>query len=164
MDVAMTGDLGAIRADRRGTREQSERVRVVVSGEETGGRYAVVETVERPGSERPLHLHTREDELVYVLQGRAAFYKGDEDLRCGPGDRVLLPRGCEHTFRVESDEARLLVLLTPAGLEGLYAELVKSIDPRRGENPRSMTRDLDRLVTASARYGVEITGPALGAE
>ncbi len=65
---------------------------------------------------------------------------------------------CEHTFRVESGEARLLVLLTPSGLDGLDAELGGPTDPHGGKTD-APSRDMGWLVTASARYGVEITRP-----
>ncbi|CAA9566108.1 MAG: hypothetical protein AVDCRST_MAG70-2052 [uncultured Thermomicrobiales bacterium] len=131
-------------------RSKEDSVRLLVTGEETQGRFAVIETRERRGQEPPLHAHGREDELVHVLEGEVTFHKDGQRLACPAGTSVLLPAGSEHTYRVESQEARLLVVLAPPGLEGLYSELRGD-----GESP-----DAERLITASARYGVEIMGPA----
>ena len=133
-------------------------VNLLVTGEETAGRFAVVETRERRGAEPPRHVHTREDELVYVLEGEVTFYAGGERIACPAGACLLLPRGCEHTFVVESGEARLLVLLLPAGLEGYYRELSRPGE-QGGEPAQDGRLDVERLVTVAARYGVEITGP-----
>lgn len=127
-----------------------ELVSPLVTAEQTGGRYALLEMVLRRGEESPLHTHTREDELVYVLQGEVTFYLGGKQLEREAGECVLLQRGCEHTYCIESEEARLLVLLMPAGLEGYYQEL----DRHTGDE-----QYIERLVTVAARYGVEITGP-----
>ena len=120
------------------------------------GRVAVLQRVERRGSEPPLHMHNREDEIVYVLEGELTYYVGEETHNATAGTCVFLPRGCEHTFSVESGEARLLVLVVPAGLEGYYEEL-------DGKGTGADT-ELERLVTVAARYGVEITGPPPGTD
>lgn len=126
---------------------------VLVAGEETGGRLAIVELRERRGAGPPHHVHAREDEVVYVLEGRVTFRAGGQSLDCPAGTCLLLPRGGEHTFRVVSAEARLLVLATPAGIEGCYREL-GGPDTDRGGAP-----EVERLVATAARYGVTITGP-----
>ncbi len=144
-----TGPRGG-RADKGDPHRRGDLVRVLMTGEETGGSYSLLETVVRLGQEPPLHVHAREDELIYVLKGEVTFYKGGNRLDCGAGDYVFLPKGCEHTYCVESGDARLLVLLTPAGLEGYYQEIGRQVDAERY---------VERLITVSARYGVEITGP-----
>ncbi len=115
------------------------------------GRVAILERVERRGAEPPVHLHTREDEIVYVLEGALTYYVDEETHHATAGTYVILPRGCEHTFSVESDEARLLVMVVPAGCEGFYGEL--------DSDATGAASDIERLVTVAARYGVEITGP-----
>jgi hypothetical protein len=131
---------------------------VLVSGADTDGRFALVETYIRPGDDLPLHAHTREDEVLYVLRGQVTIWMGDEPRACPAGTCLLLPRGHEHACQVEADEARLLTLLLPAGLEGLYRELAGGVD-LRGATPGQGARDFEWLVTAAAHYGVEITGP-----
>ena len=157
MRGAGSDDERAVGVDPGNASREVGPVRVVVSGAETGGRFAVVETRERRGGEPPLHVHTREDEFVYVLEGHMTIHRGEERLDCPAGTGVLLPRGCEHTFALESAEARLLALLLPAGAEGLYAELGRPTNPG-GEDPQRVSPDLERLVTIAARCGVAITG------
>ena len=85
------------------------------------------------------------------LGGRGGPGRPGERRDCPAGTCALLPRGREHSFSVESDEARLLVILVPAGMEGHY----------RDRGCRA-TGDLERLVTEAAGYGVAIAGPAPG--
>jgi mannose-6-phosphate isomerase-like protein (cupin superfamily) len=101
-------------------------VRFIIDGETAGGRFSLVE---HPLSARalaaPLHRHTREDEYSYVIEGRMGALLGDEVLQAGPGDLVFKPRGEWHTFWNAGDEVcRILEIITPAGFEGFFAELV----------------------------------------
>lgn len=133
--------------DRRGP---SEQVSVLVPGEETQERFALLEVVVRRSDESPLHTHTLEDEVIYVVRGEVTIYLDGTQLRCTEGTCVVLPRGSEHICRAESDEATLLVLLMPAGLETWYQELAGS---------SGSVGHIERLIAASARYGVKIMGP-----
>lgn len=126
------------------------RVTTLVSGEDSGGRIAIVELHEVAGQEPPRHLHGDEDETVYVQDGELSVLVGDEVRRVAAGECVFLPRGVEHGYLVETDDARLIVVLTPAGLEGALGEF----DVGEGE------AGVERLITVAARYGVTITGPA----
>lgn len=126
------------------------RVRVRVAGEQTQQRYALVELVARPGEEPPLHTHTRETEVIHVLRGEITVQVDGRAMRCAAGEGARLPPGSEHTYAVMSDEATLLLLLTPAGLEAYYREL---------DSPIAADRRVERLIAASARYGIEIVGP-----
>jgi mannose-6-phosphate isomerase-like protein (cupin superfamily) len=101
-------------------------VRFMIDGEEAGERFSLVE---HPMSARalaaPLHRHTREDEYSYILEGRVGALLGDEVVVAGPGDLVFKPRNQWHTFWNAGDEpARLLEIISPAGFEGFFAELV----------------------------------------
>lgn len=128
--------------------------KVLVSGEQTGGRFAIIEARERQGAESPRHVHSREDEFIYVLDGCLAFHEHGSRRECRAGSWLYLPRGSEHAFTVESGEARLLVLLTPAGLEACLS------DPSQAGVLDSEPQAAERLVALAAVYGVTITGPA----
>ena len=124
---------------------------VFVAGSETGGRLALLEVHVGPDSAVPLHRHHWDDEIIYVLEGEVLFYL-DGEQRPGPaGSCVLLPRGSEHSYAVKSTEARLLIIVAPAGLEHLYHEQSES-------RTRSMSA-VEWLVTTGAKYGIEVTGP-----
>jgi quercetin dioxygenase-like cupin family protein len=122
------------------------RAAVLVAGAETGDRFALIETVEEPGAEPPRHIHHREDEALYVLEGSLDVWIASRWVEVPAGAVVFLPRGVEHTF-VATERARVLALVAPAGLEGFYREA----DAARSE--------VERLVATAARYGCEITGP-----
>ena len=129
----------------------ARHVAILVAGEASGGRVALVETVEVRGSEPPRHRHHWEDELLYVLEGTLHVCIGSESVTAPAGTAVLLPRGIDHAYAVVTESARVLTVLAPAGFEGLYREL--------GEEPRAGGAELERLVATAARYGCEITGP-----
>src|SRR5712691_593202 len=73
----------------------------------------------------PLHLHTREDEYSFVLQGRMGALLGDDVVEAGPSDLVFKPRNQWHTFWNAGDEpCRILEIISPAGFERFFQELV----------------------------------------
>jgi len=101
-------------------------VRFMIDGLEAGQRFSLVE---HPMSARvlaaPLHKHTREDEYSFVLEGRVGALLGDEVLIGKPGDLIFKPRNQWHTFWNAGDEpARILEIISPAGFEEFFRELV----------------------------------------
>ena len=101
-------------------------VRFMLGGEESGGGFALVEHPMSPRAlAAPLHRHTREDEYSYVLEGSVGAQLGDEVLVGSPGDLIFKPRNQWHTFWNAGDgPARILEIISPAGFERFFAELV----------------------------------------
>jgi mannose-6-phosphate isomerase-like protein (cupin superfamily) len=101
-------------------------VRFMIDGEEAGERFSLVEHPMSPHAlAAPLHRHTREDEYSFVVEGRMGALLDDDVVYAEPGDLVFKPRGQWHTFWNAGDEpARILELISPAGFEGFFAELV----------------------------------------
>jgi mannose-6-phosphate isomerase-like protein (cupin superfamily) len=102
-------------------------VRFMLGGDVSGGGFSLVE---HPMSARalaaPLHRHTREDEYSYVLEGRMGALLGDDVIEAGRGDLVTKPRGQWHTFwNAGDDPCRILEIISPAGFESFFAELVQ---------------------------------------
>jgi len=102
-------------------------VRFMIDGEEAGDRFSLVE---HPLSARalaaPLHRHAREDEYSYVVEGQVGALLGEEVVIGGPGDLIFKPRNQWHTFWNAGDQpARLLEIISPAGFERFFAELVE---------------------------------------
>jgi quercetin dioxygenase-like cupin family protein len=96
-------------------------------GEQTGGRLTVLETVVTPGDGPPLHVHTKDDEAVYVLEGDIDFRVEDELYSTRAGSFVFIPRGAPHTFQnVGTDDARMLLTFAPAGIERLFEHAAAS--------------------------------------
>lgn len=85
----------------------------------TGGALSVIEVTEPAGYEAPLHVHRREDEGFWVLDGSATFEVGDERFEAQAGDYVFGPRDIPHRYTVGPAGCRMLFLLTPGGMEEL---------------------------------------------
>jgi quercetin dioxygenase-like cupin family protein len=94
---------------------------VKLSGRDTGGGFEVVE-FRGNASCPPPHIHREREECFCVLDGRFTFTLGHDETEVAPGSWVFIPRGTRHGFTASSD-ARALILITPAGLEGFFAEL-----------------------------------------
>ncbi|MGP3998634.1 cupin domain-containing protein [Streptomyces sp. 8N706] len=93
-------------------------------GEETGAQFSVVEHPIEPGRLVPPHIHSREDEFSYVLQGRVGARVGDQEATAGPGSYILKPRGILHTFwNAGPEPARILEIISPAGFERFFEEM-----------------------------------------
>ncbi|MGH2870386.1 MAG: cupin domain-containing protein [Solirubrobacteraceae bacterium] len=125
-------------------------VRFMIDGSEAGDRFSLIE---HPMSARalaaPLHRHTREDEYSFVLQGRMGALLGDEVVTASPGELVFKPRGQWHTFWNAGDEpCRILEIISPAGFEQFFAELVDLGGMTQAE-PQT-------LAELSARYELEM--------
>src|SRR5215216_6244319 len=101
-------------------------VRFMIDGSEAGERLSLVEHPMSPRAlAAPMHRHTREDEYSYVLEGRVGALLGDDVVEAGPGDLIFKPRNQWHTFWNAGDEpARLLEIISPAGFERFFKELV----------------------------------------
>jgi mannose-6-phosphate isomerase-like protein (cupin superfamily) len=101
-------------------------VRFMIDGDEAAERFSLVEHPMPPRAlAAPLHRHNREDEYSFVLEGRVGALLGDDVVEGGPGDLIFKPRGQWHTFWNAGDEpARLLEIISPAGFERFFDELV----------------------------------------
>lgn len=134
-------------------------VSVKADGAATGGRFAVVEHLAPKGAAAPLHLHTREDEWFYILEGELAFWVGGRRFEARAGAFVYGPRGIPHTFMVMSAQARFLVGVEPAGFEDFVRALAepalsRTLPPKPAQPP-----DPARMTAVAAEYGIEILGP-----
>lgn len=92
----------------------------LAEGEDTGGGLTVYEIQFPPDSGPPLHVHQREDEYFYVLEGVLSVRMGEEEFEAAAGSLVFQPRGIPHTFRSSGEGARALLMVTPSGFEGFF--------------------------------------------
>ena len=120
--------------------------RFIVRGEDTDGRFALVEHEILPRAlAAPIHTHEREDEYSFVLSGRVGLQIGDDVIEAGPGDFVAKPRGIPHAFWNAGDEpARLLEVISPAGFERYFEDLAPVL---QADGPP----DLERLAAIRDR-------------
>jgi len=94
----------------------------LATGEETHGQFALIKAVARRGNVPPPHVHHWEDEIFCVLEGEIVVSVGDRTIKGTAGTMVFLPRDVPHSFTIESEQGRMLILLIPAGREGWFKE------------------------------------------
>ena len=120
-------------------------------GTDTGGRFAVVEHPLAPGTlAGPSHVHHKEDEASYVLEGEIMAQIGDQLIQAPVGTLIFKPKGIPHTFWNQgSVPARILEIISPAGFEKYFEELADLVVP--GSPP-----DIPRLMTLAQKYDLEL--------
>ncbi|MGH2609539.1 MAG: cupin domain-containing protein [Tepidiformaceae bacterium] len=125
--------------------------RFVMEGGAAEGRFSLVEHPIGPrGLAAPMHLHTREDEYSFILEGEWGFQLGDTVVYGKPGDLVYKPRNVWHTFWNATDApARLLEVISPSGFEHFFAELAEMV----AEGAPDV---MERLAPLGQRYGLQI--------
>ncbi|HEX6584098.1 MAG TPA: cupin domain-containing protein [Thermoleophilaceae bacterium] len=124
-------------------------VELIVKSEDTDGRFGLVEHPIAPRAlAGPMHVHEREDEYSYVLEGEVGFQVGDEVFTAEPGQLVAKPRGIWHGFWNPGDQpARVLELISPGGFENYFSELAPLLQPER---------DFEGMARVQEKYGLEM--------
>ena len=132
----------------------------LATGEDTQGQFALLEQTTRKGNVPPRHTHHREDEVFYIIEGEMTFSVGEQTIKAAPGTMVFAPRGIAHSFTIDSDQVRVLVLMTPAGLEGFFQECSVPAPamtlPPPAEVPYS---EIEKMKVLMPRYGLEFAAP-----
>lgn len=129
------------------------------TGKQTNGNYTVVEQIIQPQNGPPPHIHHREDETFYVLEGRFSFLCGNKQDTFEAGSFVYIPKGTLHTFKnIDEQQGRLLVIITPAGLEEFfYAIGTPAVDLTTP--PAFDPAVIDKLMTLAEKYQMDIILP-----
>ena len=134
--------------------------RFLATGEDTNCKYALIEAIVGPGGGPPPHVHSREDEGFYVLEGEITFTVDGEQVLATAGMFANMPVGTPHSFKNESNKpAKMLVSIVPAGLEKMFMEIAvplaegatTALPPRR--------EDIEKLLAIAPRYGIEFRLP-----
>ena len=132
-----------------------------IPGEAVAGRFALIEFVFPHLASPPRHTHPQ-DESYVVLEGRLTIEAGERRFSLGPGGAGVVPMGVVHTFRVDSETARVLVLSTPSGIERMIRDASVPADAATlppADAPRPTPEELSRLFAA---HGQVNHGPPLG--
>lgn len=133
---------------------------VKVSSEETGGEFALVEAEIPPRSGPPPHVHSREDECFYVLEGEIEYLAGEKTVRAGAGSVIYVPKGIVHTYKnVGETTARFLVTITPGGFEKFFEEIGHPATDKDSPPPPPDPEDVEKVMTTAPKYGLEIPPP-----
>jgi mannose-6-phosphate isomerase-like protein (cupin superfamily) len=128
----------------------------------THGAYGLLESWVPAGASPPLHIHHREDESFWILEGSLTVRCGNETFSAGAGSYVFLPRGVPHTFRVhDAAPAHMLTMLTPGGGEAFFVEGGRPAE--RATLPPPGRPDLATLERVAHEFGSEFVGPPLAA-
>lgn len=121
-----------------------------VTGEQTGGAFAIIEQPVEPGAMAPPHVHTREDEFSYVIEGELGARVGDQVIHATAGTWILKPRNIPHTFwNPGTKTARFIEIISPPGLEQLFTELAAMFAEGRPAP--------EKMAELAAKYGCALT-------
>jgi quercetin dioxygenase-like cupin family protein len=128
-------------------------------GDETEGRHSLIKILVQRGAEPPAHTHSREDESYFILKGSVRYTIGADQLTVNEGEYVYLPKDVPHSFQILSEQAELLMWLSPAGLEQWFwdnsapAPDGKPLPVPQGPPPADVIK---HFVTSLQSYGVEM--------
>ena len=127
-----------------------EPIEAAISSAATNHASCTVIQTSPPGGGTMVHMHTREDEVLVVMEGKYAFYNGETWLRMQPGEPFYGVRGRPHAYRnVGTEPGRMLVVAAPGGLDE-YFEAVSVL---------SLPKDQARFDDISRMYGITVLPP-----
>src|SRR3984893_13614855 len=128
--------------------------RFLATGDDTNGKYAIWEAIVPPGGGPPPHVHSREEEGFYILDGEITMQIGDQRQVATAGTFANMPVGTPHSFKNESNRsAKMLISVAPAGLEQMFFEF--GVPLAEG----ATTEEIEKLLAVAPRYGIEIMPP-----
>jgi quercetin dioxygenase-like cupin family protein len=131
----------------------------LITGDESGGAYALFEVVVSPNGGPPPHIHHREDESFYVMEGQLEFSVNGKTVKAAAGTFLHLHKGSLHTFKNGSNPARLLVQVSPAGLEKFFDEVGHPLKDRSAPAIPVTPAEIEKILAVAPKYGIEIKLP-----
>jgi quercetin dioxygenase-like cupin family protein len=161
-EEAMTNKTSALIAKGKGSSLWWGDILVTfkVTSEDTGGAFSVMEDIVPPHYSTPLHVHSLEDERVYIAAGDFKFQVGEEIFHATTGDYVNMPRGLYHNFENTGDtKGILLVTFSPSGIENMFDEMGRPVTDPNTPPPPYTPQEMKNIVGIAARYGVTIKPP-----
>ena len=159
-DQAQTLDPIAVPNDEGEARWWFAALAVIkATGADTGGQMTIVEMAEPPGAEAPLHVHHREDEAFWILEGDVTFQVGDATIEAAAGDYLFGPRDIPHRYTVGENGCRMLFICTPGGnFENLVREMSEPAATRTLPPPGDEEPDMERIAAIAEAHGCELLG------
>jgi quercetin dioxygenase-like cupin family protein len=134
--------------------------RFLATGADTNGRYTLWEAIVPPGGGPPPHVHSREEEGFYVLEGEIVFTVNGEQVVAQAGTFAHMPVGTPHSFKNESNKpARMLISLAPAGLEHMFFEVGVPLAEGATSALPPTEEEVGKLLAVAPGYGIEILVP-----
>lgn len=129
---------------------------IKASAADTGGQFSMLEVTEPPGAGTPLHVHHREDEAFWILEGEVTFEVGGATIAARADDYVFGPRGIPHRYTVGAAGGRLLFILTPGGFENLVREMSTPAESRVLPPPSEEMPDMAQIAAIAEAHGCEL--------
>lgn len=134
--------------------------RFLATGDDTNGKYAMWEAIVPPGGGPPPHIHSREEESFFILEGEITFTVGEEKIVATTGMFANMPVGCLHSFKNNSDKtARMIISVAPAGLEKMLFKFGVPLPEGSTESLPPTKEEIDKLLEIAPNYGIEIKVP-----
>ncbi len=134
--------------------------RFLATADDTNGKYAFWEAIVPPGGGPPPHVHSREEEGFYILEGEITFQIGVDRVVAKAGTFANMPVGTPHSFKNESDKpARMLIVVAPAGLEQMFFEVGVPLDDGATTALPPTKAEIETLIEVAPRYGIELRLP-----
>jgi quercetin dioxygenase-like cupin family protein len=157
MTTQHTHHAVAVGADEGEARWWFEGLAIIkATAADTAGQLTIVEVTEPPGAQTPLHVHHREDEAFWVLEGSVTLHVGDAVIEAGPGDYAFGPRDVPHRYDVGPDGCRMLFICTPAGFEDLVREMSAPAASRTLPPPSDTPPDMELVAAIAVAHGCEL--------
>jgi mannose-6-phosphate isomerase-like protein (cupin superfamily) len=131
---------------------------IKVTAEQTNGLLSIIEITEGPNAQGPLHVHHREDEGFWILEGDVTIEIGDETVHAHAGEFAFGPRGIPHRYAVGPDGCRMLFIMTPGGFERLVRDMSVPAASRTLPPPSDEEPDWGHIAAVAAANGCELLG------
>ncbi|WZP00631.1 cupin domain-containing protein [Isosphaeraceae bacterium EP7] len=135
-----------------------DRYTFLLTGAQTDGACFVFEAYVPPGSGSPPHVHSREDEGFYVVEGEFEFLVAGKPIRRSTGEFLFGKRGVPHNFKnVGTTPGKLIITVTPAGLEEFFIEIGEKLASRESTPIPPTPESIAKLIAAIPKYGLELS-------
>lgn len=131
---------------------------------DTQGAFELLEYTAQEGDAAPVHTHPDSSESFYILEGEVTLFVGDDELQAPAGSFAFVSPGERHAFRVSSPTATFLQLMAGGGILPFFEEVGETAPSRTMPPPSSEPPDIDALVQAMERHGMQVLGPPPGME
>lgn len=129
-------------------------VRIVLSGAQTNGTFALVDTFVSPGKGTPPHVHSREDETFIITEGEVEFWVDGKTIAVPAGGVLHAPKGIPHRYgNSTSVMARMYVVCTPAGMDQFFQDIG---DPCHDSQAQAPVFDMQRLIQGCQKHGITL--------
>lgn len=134
---------------------------VLISSEQSGGAFSLVHGYEIQGAEPPPHTHTKEDESFFLIDGEIEYTAGGRVMQAKTGDWVFLPKNIQHSFKVRTPKAQVLIHLSPGGFENYFIEMSEPAKemgiPPMPQGPP----DIEKILKTASKYGILFPKPSV---